>query len=246
MVSELVQNRPGYTVRRRFVSEMNNAVYLLTAKTSGEQILIDAADDVEALKELLADGAKDARGAALAGGASAGGAWAGADLADAITTDPTPGLRLILTTHAHWDHTRATAELAADTGAQVLIGRGDAEQLRSERDLTADRELDGGERISVVGIELEVFALRGHTTGSLAFASSDGLPALLFTGDSLFPGGVGNTGNDPSRFSQLFSDVSERIFERFGDDTFVYPGHGAETTLGAERPSLQEWQSRGW
>ena len=220
MPSELVQDRPEYTVRRMFVSEMNNAVYLLTAKASGEQILIDAADDAEALRALLADGAGDA--------ARAG------------------GLRWILTTHAHWDHTRATADLAAASGAPVAIGRDDAAQLQEERGVVADRELAGGERIAIEGLELEAIALRGHTPGSIAFATTDGDPVLLFTGDSLFPGGVGNTRNDPQRFEQLFADVSERLFDRFGDDAIVYPGHGAETTLGAERPALPEWRERGW
>ncbi|MBL5972733.1 MAG: MBL fold metallo-hydrolase [Candidatus Leucobacter sulfamidivorax] len=220
MPSELVQDRPEYTVRRMFVSEMNNAVYLLTAKASGEQILIDAADDAEALRALLADGAGDA--------ARAG------------------GLRWILTTHAHWDHTRATADLAAASGAPVVIGRDDAAQLQEERGVVADRELAGGERIAIEGLELEAIALRGHTPGSIAFATADGDPVLLFTGDSLFPGGVGNTRNDPQRFEQLFADVSERLFDRFGDDAIVYPGHGAETTLGAERPALPEWRERGW
>lgn len=220
MPSELVQDRPEYTVRRMFVSEMNNAVYLLTAKASGEQILIDAADDAEALRALLADGAGDA--------ARAG------------------GLRWILTTHAHWDHTRATADLAAASGAPVAIGREDAAQLQEERGVVADRELAGGERIAIEGLELEAIALRGHTPGSIAFATTDGDPVLLFTGDSLFPGGVGNTRNDPQRFEQLFADVSERLFDRFGDDAIVYPGHGAETTLGAERPALPEWRERGW
>ncbi len=220
MPSELVQDRPEYTVRRMFVSEMNNAVYLLTAKASGEQILIDAAYDAEALRALLADGAGDA--------ARAG------------------GLRWILTTHAHWDHTRATADLAAASGAPVAIGRDDAAQLQEERGVVADRELAGGERIAIEGLELEAIALRGHTPGSIAFATTDGDPVLLFTGDSLFPGGVGNTRNDPQRFEQLFADVSERLFDRFGDDAIVYPGHGAETTLGAERPALPEWRERGW
>jgi glyoxylase-like metal-dependent hydrolase (beta-lactamase superfamily II) len=230
MTSELIQDRPAYTVRRAFVSEMNNAVYLLTARASGEQILVDAADDLDALRALIAEGAADVADAA-ASAAHDGGAG---------------GLRWILTTHAHWDHTRATAALAAATGARVAIGRDDAAQLREERGVAADLELAGGERVAVDGIELEAIALRGHTPGSIAFASTDGDPVLLFTGDSLFPGGVGNTQQDPERFARLFADVSERLFGRFGDGTAVYPGHGAETTLGAERPALAEWRARGW
>ena len=68
----------------------------------------------------------------------------------------------------------------------------------------------------------------------------------MFTGDSLFPGGVGNTERDAVRFDRLYTDVAERIFDRLPDETWVYPGHGKDTTLGAERPSLPEWRQRGW
>lgn len=218
MAAELLQDRETYTVRRTHVSEMDNAVYLLTAKASGEQILVDAADDIEALETLIAAGAADASGPAA--------------------------LKLIVTTHAHWDHTRATAELAERTGADVAIGYADAEQLAEERGVTAQR-LSHGDRIGVEGVSLEVIALRGHTPGSIALATSDETPVTVFTGDSLFPGGVGNTWGDPARFSQLLADVRERLFDRFADAD-VYPGHGAETTLAAERPALPEWEERGW
>jgi glyoxylase-like metal-dependent hydrolase (beta-lactamase superfamily II) len=88
-----------------------------------------------------------------------------------------------------------------------------------------------------------VIHLRGHTPGSLALLYQD---AHLFTGDSLFPGGVGNTQRDAARFEQLYTDVVERVFDRLPDETWVYPGHGKDTTLGAERPSLPEWRERGW
>lgn len=213
------------TVRRAFVSEMNNAVYLLTSKSSGEQILIDAADDMDALLSLLSDGAEDVRG-------------------EGPTAEPR--LRLIVTTHAHWDHTRATRSLGETTGAKVVIGKHDADQLLQERGVQADVELRHEDSIEVDGIRLEVIALRGHTPGSVALATTVGAPTLVFTGDSLFPGGVGNTGSDPARFTQLFADVCERIFDRYEDDTRVLPGHGGDTTLGAERPSLPAWRERGW
>lgn len=231
MPSELIQDRPEYTVRRTFVSAMNNAVYLLTAKAGGAQILIDAADDIAALRALIAEGERDATTGRADG---------------AEPRESGSRLAWILTTHAHWDHTRAAAALAAETGARIVIGRDDAAQLEVERGIEADLLLDGGERITVEGISLEAIPLRGHTPGSMAFASTDGEPVLLFTGDSLFPGGVGNTGNEAARFEQLLGDVRERLFERFGDDTVVYPGHGAETALGAERPALPEWEARGW
>lgn len=245
--SELLHDRPGYTVRRTFVSDMNNAVYLITAKPSGEQLLIDAADELEALQQLIADGAADAAGAADAGGVDADGG---------SVAQPGDRLRWILTTHTHWDHTRATKALAEATGAQIAVGRDDAPTLREERGVAVDRELVGGEQIAIDGVALETVALRGHTPGSIAFVLSEERnggapggersPVLLFTGDSLFPGGVGNTGDDAGRFAQLFADVTERLFDRFDDDAMVYPGHGAATTLGAERPSLPEWRARGW
>jgi len=225
MTSELLHQSEIVTVRRTFVSEMNNAVYLITHRSTGEQILIDAADEVPALRSLLDDGAADA------------------------VEDQGAKLIWILTTHAHWDHTRATAELAAETGAQLAIGAADEAQLVADRGVSVDRALHGGEHISIGGaggITLESIALRGHTPGSQAFALEfDGF-SMLFTGDSLFPGGVGNTNGDADRFTRLLTDVRERLFDRFGDETIVYPGHGAETTLGAERGSLPEWEARGW
>jgi len=218
MAAELLHDRDTFTVRRTHVSDMDNAVYLITAKASGEQILIDAADDVEELESLLRAGAEDAARPA--------------------------SLRLIVTTHAHWDHTRATSELAERTGADVAIGDADAEQLAEERGVTAQR-LSHGDRIGVEGVALEVIALRGHTPGSIALATPDESPVLLFTGDSLFPGGIGNTWKDPARFAQLLGDVRTRLFDRF-DDAVVYPGHGDGTSLAAERPALPDWEQRGW
>ena len=220
MRSELIDDRSACTVRRLFVSDMHNAVYLITAKASGEQILIDAADDIDALESLLREGAAD--------------------------TNRPATLRLIVTTHAHWDHTRAIAALAARTGAKVAIGRDDAQQLLEERDISADVLLDHEDRVEVEGAAFDVISLRGHTPGSVALATTEGHPFLLFTGDSLFPGGLGNTGNDPERFAQLFDDVTSRLFDRFGDETRVLPGHGEATTLGAERPALPAWRERGW
>ena len=109
----------------------------------------------------------------------------------------------------------------------------------------------GGEHLTLAGIELEVIALRGHTPGSIALAlrvpegADAGERVLLFTGDSLFPGGVGKT-KSPQDFEQLFADVSERLFGRFDDNTLVLPGHGDSSTLGKERPHLAKWKERGW
>ena len=90
--------------------------------------------------------------------------------------------------------------------------------------------------------------LRGHTPGSIALAYTDAPTGTvhLFTGDSLFPGGPGNTERDPQRFGSLMDDLEERVFGPFADSTWVYPGHGKDTTLGAERPAVPEWRDRGW
>ena len=94
---------------------------------------------------------------------------------------------------------------------------------------------------------LEVIHLVGHTPGSIAllYRDPDGT-AHLFTGDSLFPGGVGNTERTPDGFTSLINDVERKLFDRLPDDTWFYPGHGKDSTLGAERPHLAEWRARGW
>ncbi len=110
-----------------------------------------------------------------------------------------------------------------------------------------DVRVQTGARVRVGSCELEVIGLVGHTPGSIALAydDPDGI-VHLFTGDSLFPGGVGNTFGDADAFVSLINDVESKIFDRFADDTHVYPGHGNDTTLGAERPHLTEWRERGW
>ncbi|MCT9932821.1 MBL fold metallo-hydrolase [Planotetraspora sp. A-T 1434] len=145
----------------------------------------------------------------------------------------------IVTTHGHQDHWMALEEVARATGAQVVAHPLDAGDLP----VPVTREVEHGDRVTVGVVTLEVIHLRGHTPGSIALLYQDG---HLFTGDSLFPGGVGNTQKDPERFDRLFTDVVERIFDRLPDETWVYPGHGADTTLGAERPALPEWRARGW
>jgi glyoxylase-like metal-dependent hydrolase (beta-lactamase superfamily II) len=109
------------------------------------------------------------------------------------------------------------------------------------------RRLAQGDTLEVGEISLGVIHLRGHTPGSVALAYDDPQGHThLWTGDSLFPGGVGNVDRDPGRFASLLGDVQTRIFDVYDDATWVYPGHGADTTLGAERPHLQEWRERGW
>jgi len=109
-----------------------------------------------------------------------------------------------------------------------------------------DRRLEHGDVVHVGRLELTAIHLRGHTPGSIAlyYRDADG-SEHLFTGDSLFPGGVGRTWA-PGDFDQLLTDVTERIFDVYGDDVWFYPGHGDDSTLGAERPHLAEWRDRGW
>jgi len=155
-------------------------------------------------------------------------------------------LRAVVTTHRHWDHWQALAEVQAATGAAVLAHPLDARELPV--DVTTF--LRHGDTVTVGAATLSVVHLRGHTPGSIALCYDAGgrLAASphLFTGDSLFPGGPGNTGNDPERFGQLMDDLEERVFAKLPDATWVYPGHGRDTTLGAERPHLPEWRARGW
>jgi glyoxylase-like metal-dependent hydrolase (beta-lactamase superfamily II) len=153
------------------------------------------------------------------------------------------GLDVIVTTHQHWDHHRALAQVVASTGATTAAGAADADALP----VMPARHLSHGDTIDFGDITLDVIQLRGHTPGSVALAYDDpGGHTHLWTGDSLFPGGVGNVQQDPERFASLLGDVQTRIFDVYDDETWIYPGHGADTTLGAERPHLQEWRERGW
>ncbi|WP_421733667.1 MBL fold metallo-hydrolase [Cellulomonas sp.] len=155
-------------------------------------------------------------------------------------------LDTIVTTHRHPDHLRALESLVAVTGASSASGAEDATAVSEATDVPVARRLHDGDVLHVGHLVLHVIALRGHTPGSIALAYVEpGGRTHLFTGDSLFPGGVGRT-TSPEAFDQLYGDVVVRVFERFDDDTWVYPGHGADTTLGAERPHLQEWRTRGW
>jgi glyoxylase-like metal-dependent hydrolase (beta-lactamase superfamily II) len=199
------------TIRKASVSPQDNNAYLLTCAATGEQLLIDAADDARRLLALIAEG--------------------------------TGRLDRIVTTHQHWDHHRALPEVVKATGARTAAGAEDADGLP----VPPDDLLRQGDQVRFGEVVLDVVHLRGHTPGSvvLVYRDDEGT-AHAFTGDSLFPGGVGNTFGDPTAFASLIDDVEKRIFAVLPDDTWVYPGHGADTTLGAERPQLPEWRARGW
>lgn len=154
-------------------------------------------------------------------------------------------LSTIVTTHRHPDHIAALPAVARATRARLVTGRPDAAAIEAATGLTLEGLWDG-DTVRVGATNLEVIGLVGHTPGAIALAHTphDG-PAVLVTGDSLFPGGVGKTQN-PRDFASLFHDVTTKLFDRFGDDTRVLPGHGRATTLGDERPHLDEWRARGW
>lgn len=152
-------------------------------------------------------------------------------------------LDAVLTTHEHADHWQALADVVAATGARTYAGRLDAPGIPVPTDVL----VDDGDLVQFGTITLQAIHLSGHTEGGIAllYNDPDGHPHL-FTGDCLFPGGVGNTWGDPARFDSLLTGVTTKIFDRLPDETRVYPGHGKDTTLGAERPSLTEWRARGW
>ena len=149
----------------------------------------------------------------------------------------------VVETHNHWDHVQALAEVKDASGAPVLAHEADADDLP----VPTDRRLQDGDTIDVGACAVSVIHLEGHTPGSIALLyEGDPERPHLFSGDSLFPGGPGNTDKDPARFTTLIRDLEAKVFDRLPDHTWVYPGHGTDTTLGAERPSLPGWRERGW
>lgn len=196
------------TITKVSVGPMDNNAYLLRCRETGEQVLIDAANEAPRLLDLIGEN----------------------------------GLTAVVTTHRHMDHWVALEEVVAKTGARPLVHADDAEGLPIEAE-----PLREGDTVRVGDCDLAVIHLRGHTPGSIALLHRDpsGIPHL-FTGDSLFPGGVGNTQQDPERFAQLIDDVERKLFDPLPDETWFYPGHGKDSTLGAERPALPQWRARGW
>lgn len=167
-----------------------------------------------------------------------------AELLVDLVREHAPKLTLIVTSHQHMDHWQALEALAESTGVPTAAHELDAEPLP----VTPQRYLADGDTITVGDLVFDVIHLQGHTRGSVALAlrpTEERTATHLFTGDCLFPGGVGKTW-EPGAFEQLLGDVNSKVFGRYGDDTVVYPGHGDDTTLGAERPHLDEWRERGW
>lgn len=151
-------------------------------------------------------------------------------------------LTTVVTTHRHHDHWGALAEVVAATGARTAAGRYDAEGI----DVPTELLLEDGEPLRFGQIELTVRHLVGHTPGAVVLVYDDpqGHPHV-FTGDCLFPGGPGRT-TQPDEFKSLMDGLEVKLFDVLPDEAWVYPGHGNDTTLGAERPHLPEWRERGW
>lgn len=199
----------GLVITKISVGPHDNNSYVLRCRKTGDQLLIDAADDAPRLLALIGSG----------------------------------GLSTVVTTHSHYDHWQALDAVVAATGARSVAPAVDAPDIPSR----PDQLVEDGDRLPVGDCELEVVQLAGHTPGGIALLYKDGTGrSHLFSADSLFPGGVGDTGKDPVRFNRLLTDVETKVFDRLPDETWVYPGHGNDTTLGRERPSLPEWRARGW
>lgn len=199
----------GLTVTKVSVGPYDNNAYLLVCNSTGETLLIDAANEPERLGELVASG--------------------------------TDRLSTLVTTHRHPDHWQALTEVVDAYRPETIAHPLDAPELP----IPPATLVEHGHTIRVGEVTLDVIHLRGHTPGSIALLYRDGADPHLFTGDCLFPGGVGRT-TTPEEFTSLIGDLEERVFGVLPDETWIYPGHGDDTTLGAERPHLAEWRERGW
>jgi glyoxylase-like metal-dependent hydrolase (beta-lactamase superfamily II) len=201
---ELVWSDGGAEVYRFVVGPIENNVYVVRCKRTGEATLLDAANEHDRLLRV----------------------------ANRL------GVTSVLETHGHWDHIGAVAQVR-DAGIDVWVREEDAGMLPSY-----DHLLDDDSVHRVGDLRLRTLHTPGHTPGSICFAL-EGTP-MLFTGDTLFPGGPGNTNHNAQDFATIITSIDERIFGVFGDDVTIWPGHGAQSTIGNERPHLDEWVERGW
>jgi len=148
------------------------------------------------------------------------------------------GVTSVLETHGHWDHIGAVSEVR-EAGISVWVREEDAHMLPSYDQLLEDDSV-----LTIGKLRLRTIHTPGHTPGSICFALEG--TNLLFTGDTLFPGGVGNATFEGGDFKTLIASVEERLFRLFGPETLFFPGHGAGSTIGVESPHLDEWVARGW
>lgn len=191
-------------IHKVVVGPMDNNVFVLRCRHTGDAVLLDAANEHERLLEL-------ARGL---------------------------GVRKVLETHGHWDHIQAVPEMR-DAGYSVGVTAQDAAMLDSYDEIVEDDAV-----IAVGDLRLRTIHTPGHTPGSICFRIED--KPLLFSGDTLFPGGPGNTTFEGGDFATIIDSLERRLFATLSADTIVMPGHGDDTTIGAESPHLQEWVDRGW
>jgi glyoxylase-like metal-dependent hydrolase (beta-lactamase superfamily II) len=147
-------------------------------------------------------------------------------------------LDAILQTHGHGDHVQALREVVDATKAPVRAHPDDRLPVPAE-------PIGDGDVHTLGTVEFKVLHTPGHTPGSVCFLLEEAGESHLFAGDTLFPGGPGNTQGDPKRFETIMRSLDEKLFV-LPDDTHVYPGHGDDTTIGTERPHLEEWRARGW
>ena len=191
-------------LHRMVVGPVDNNVYVLRCRRSGEALLVDAANEHEALLEVC----------------------------------QRLGVRHVVETHGHWDHIQAVGAVR-EAGIAVSVTPEDAAMLPSY-----DLLLEDDAVVEVGRLRVRTIATPGHTPGSICFFV-EGTP-LLLSGDTLFPGGPGNTTFAGGDFPTIIRSIEDRLFGRYPADTIVLPGHGASTTIGTESPSLQEWVDRGW
>ena len=191
-------------IHKVVVGPMDNNVYVLRCKDTGDAVLIDAANEHEKLLEMCSR----------------------------------LGVRKVLETHGHWDHIQAVPAVR-DAGYDVGVTAADSDMLPSYDFVLGDESV-----IEVGRLRLHTIATPGHTAGSMCFRL-EGAP-VLFSGDTLFPGGPGNTKFPGGDFPTIIRSIEDRLFSKIDADTIVFPGHGDDTTIGAEVPHLQEWVDRGW
>lgn len=203
-VPRLLWQDAAAEIHQVVVGGMDNNVYIVRCRDTGEAVLIDAANEHDLLLELSAQ----------------------------------LGVTSVLETHGHWDHIGAVAAMRS-AGYSVGVAAEDASMLPSYDDVIEP------ESVRTVGrLQIRSIHTPGHTPGSVSFEVI-GLP-VLFTGDTLFPGGPGATKFEGGDFPTIIESIENEMFRRFDKDTLVLPGHGRWTTIGAESPSLDEWVARGW
>ena len=191
-------------IHKVVVGPMDNNVFVVRCRETGDAALIDAANEHDLLLELCT--ALD--------------------------------VRTVLETHGHWDHIQAIPAIR-DAGYEVGVTAADADMLPAY-----DYVLDDDTMIEVGRLRLLTIATPGHTAGSICFALEDS--PVLFSGDTLFPGGPGATQFEGGDFDAIIESIDRRLFATLTADTLVLPGHGDQTTIGNESPNLDEWVSRGW